>query len=63
MALVLTQRLNDGPIHIEIGGEHVEINLLGINKGQARYGFTAADNVIINRDIVYKRIQREQNND
>ena len=56
MALVLTIRAIDGPIHI---GDDIELELVSISGGQAKLAFTAPDDVIIHRDIVYQRIKNE----
>jgi sRNA-binding carbon storage regulator CsrA len=63
--LVLTQRPKDGPIHIiDENGNHLGcIQLLGINGQQARYGFDFNDEIEIQRDVVHKRMIKENNDD
>ena len=58
--LILTHSIKDGPLHIiDSAGEHILIDLLGIKQSQCRYGITAPDNVKIDRDLVWQRIQAE----
>lgn len=63
--LVLTIDLKKGPIHCvdTSTGEHVEIQLLGVSNSQARLGFTASDNVEIDRDVIYQKKMEEKGND
>ena len=63
MALVLTQNLDDGSIHFtdRTTGEHITIDLLGVDYGKARYAITASDNIEIQRDVIYQRQQQERN--
>ena len=62
MALVLTQTVFDGPIHIidKTTGEHITIDLVTVNGGQAKYAITASDNIIIDRDVVHHRKLEEK---
>ena len=64
MALVLTQKASDGPIHFidKDTGEHIEIQLIQVDYGKARYAITASDNIEILRDVLYQR-QQEQNDE
>jgi sRNA-binding carbon storage regulator CsrA len=58
MALVLSQTLGDGPIHIVASnGEHVTIDLMDIQRSQCRYAISAPDSVKIDRDTIYNRKQ------
>jgi len=66
MALVLTQRaLIDGPIHLTDveTGEHIEITTVQADRGQARLSIKASDNIEIQRDVIYQKIQREKENE
>ena len=62
MALILTTRPHDGPIHIfddESGKKIGEVNLLNVKGCQARLAFEMDDTVTVLRDKVLK----EKNND
>ena len=66
MALVLTARPQDGPIHLldKATGEKIgEVELAEVNGQQARLLFTFDDDIDIYRDVIYKKIQREKGND
>ena len=56
MALVLSQRTSDGPIHFidQNTGEHIEIQLIDLDYGKARFAITASDNIEILRDKLYQ---------
>jgi carbon storage regulator CsrA len=62
MALVLTQRIQDGPFHFEDinTGEHIEVNVIGVSGGQVRIAIKASDNIEVQRDVIYRKIQEEK---
>lgn len=56
MALILTTRPIDGPIHIinEDTGQEMTIDLIGVQGSQARLSFEAGQNITILRDKPYQ---------
>lgn len=65
MALVLTTRPHDGEIHLidkKTGKKIGDVNLAGIDGQQARLLFTFDDDIEIYRDVVYKRVLKEKEN-
>lgn len=54
--LILTRRTGE---KVFINGEEIQVEILGINKGQVRLGITAPSDVSVHREEVYKRIQVE----
>lgn len=66
MALILTQRIKDGPIHFidEVTGKKLaELKLIGTGERTCRYAITASDDVKILRDSIYQQELRENNHD
>ncbi len=57
MALILTTRPIDGPIHLidEDTGQKTQINVIAVEGQQVRLSFKAEDNISILRDKVYQR--------
>ncbi len=57
MALILTTRPIDGPIHLidEDTGQETQINVIAVEGQQVRLSFKAEDNISILRDKVYQR--------
>ena len=64
MALALSHRVSDGPIHFtnKDTGEHFTLNLSDINGNQVRYSIDASQNIDIQRDVIWKKINPDQNN-
>ena len=60
MALVLSIKEFDGPIHI---GDDITINLVSVSSNQAKLAFEAPEDVTIDRHTVWLRKQEEMQND
>ena len=54
--LVLSRRVDE---RIMIGDD-IEIEVLGIDRGQVRLGFRAPKSIAIHREEIYERIQLEK---
>jgi carbon storage regulator len=54
--LILTRRVGETVVI----GEDVTVTVLGIKGNQVRVGINAPKNVVVHREEVYERIQREQ---
>lgn len=54
--LILTRRIGE-TININ---DDIEVTVLGIRGNQVRIGVKAPENVSINREEIYKRIQKEK---
>jgi carbon storage regulator len=53
--LILTRRIGETIML----GDNIKVCLLGINGNQARLGFEAPMSVIVHREEIYQRIQKE----
>jgi len=59
--LVFTRRIGEKVIIID-GNNEIEITFLGVNGRQTRVGIAAPKEVIVHREEIWKRIQKEQQN-
>jgi carbon storage regulator CsrA len=41
-------------------GEHIEVNVIGVSGGQVRIAIKASDNIEVQRDVIYRKIQEEK---
>lgn len=56
--LVLSREIEE---KIMIGeGAEIQVEVLGINKGQVKIGITAPQQIPVHREEIYQRIQKEK---